>query len=145
MRLTWDLRLTWDWPERERWRLRALDKFGPNGQMQIVTSWAPDGAKYCISSQDWLMWFAAFQNYQSNPWLLHLMGKMLENDPIVDSLIARNPFRGQKPPIRIRARHYKVIWNVWLILFNCENLFSTHSPRSQERRQQRANGGTGSW
>jgi len=56
---------------------------------------------------DWLMWFTAFQNYQSNPWLLHLMGKMLENDPIVDSLISKNPFRGKKPPVRIRARHYK--------------------------------------
>ena len=62
-----------------------------------------------ILFQDWLMWFTAFQNYQSNPWLLHLMGKMLENDPVVDSLIAKNPFRGKEPPVRIRARHYKVI------------------------------------
>ena len=61
------------------------------------------------------MWFTAFQNYQSNPWLLHLMGKMLENDPIVDSLIAKNPFRGQKPPVRIRARHYKVFCQLELL------------------------------
>jgi hypothetical protein len=26
---------------------------------------------------DWLMWFLAFQPYQHNPWLLHLMGKLL--------------------------------------------------------------------
>ena len=57
---------------------------------------------------DWLMWFAAFQNYQQNPWLLHLMGKMLENDPVVDSLLHHNPFRGGRPPTRIRARLYKV-------------------------------------
>ena len=57
---------------------------------------------------DWLMWFAAFQNYQQNPWLLHLMGKMLENDPVVDSLIAHNPFKGKPPPRFIRAKHYKV-------------------------------------
>ena len=23
---------------------------------------------------DWLMWFAAFQDYQHNPWLIHLAG-----------------------------------------------------------------------
>ena len=57
---------------------------------------------------DWLMWFAAFQSYQQNPWLLHLMGKMLENDPVVDSLIAFNPFKGKPPPRFIRAKHYKV-------------------------------------
>ena len=56
---------------------------------------------------DWLMWFAAFQSYQHNPWLLHLMGKMLENDPVVDSLVHYNPFRDQSPPHRIRAKHYK--------------------------------------
>jgi len=56
---------------------------------------------------DWLMWFAAFQQYQQNPWLLHLMGKMLENDPVVDSLIEKNPFKGYKPPKFVRARHYK--------------------------------------
>jgi len=53
------------------------------------------------------MWFAAFQNYQSNPWLVHLAGKMLDNDPIVDSLLAVNPFSGDQPPKFIRAVHYK--------------------------------------
>jgi len=56
---------------------------------------------------DWLMWFAAFQKYQQNPWLVHLMGKMLENDPIVDSLLAENPFKGKQPPKHVRARHFK--------------------------------------
>ena len=32
------------------------------------------------------------------------MGKMLENDPIVDSLLAENPFRGKPPPKHVRAR-----------------------------------------
>lgn len=56
---------------------------------------------------DWQMWFAAFQKYQQNPWLIHLMGKMLENDPIVDSLLARNPFKidkGNRAPRHVRAR-----------------------------------------
>ena len=47
---------------------------------------------------DWLMWFAAFQNYQYNPWLLHFAGKVLAGDPNVNSLIEYNPFK-DKPPM----------------------------------------------
>ena len=43
------MRVTWERPEPEGWRLRALDKLGPDGRTnkrtQIVTPWAPDGAK----------------------------------------------------------------------------------------------------
>ena len=53
------------------------------------------------------MWFAGFQTYQHNPWLVHLAAKMLVNDPIVDSLLLKNPFKGQKPPKFVRARHYQ--------------------------------------
>jgi len=35
------------------------------------------------------------------------MGKMLENDPVVDSLIRKNPFKGRKPPKFVRAKHFK--------------------------------------
>ena len=31
---------------------------------------------------------------------------MLDNDPIVDSLLARNPFQGKKKPMFVRALHY---------------------------------------
>ena len=37
------------------------------------------------------------------------MGKMLENDPIVDSLLAENPFRGKPPPKHVRARLVDVL------------------------------------
>ncbi|XP_062508000.1 lipase maturation factor 1-like isoform X2 [Corticium candelabrum] len=47
---------------------------------------------------DWLMWFAAFQNYQHNPWLVHLAAKFLVGDETVDSLIDYNPFAGGDPP-----------------------------------------------
>ena len=47
---------------------------------------------------DWLMWFAAFQNYQYNPWLLHFAGKLLAGDPTINSLIEYNPFK-DKPPM----------------------------------------------
>ena len=48
------------------------------------------------------------------------MGKMLENDPIVDSLLAENPFKGKQPPKHVRARLVDVIimlmfWGVSII------------------------------
>ncbi|KAI6646711.1 Lipase maturation factor 1 [Oopsacas minuta] len=54
---------------------------------------------------DWLMWFAAFQNYQSNPWFVHLIGKLLSNDSTTRSLLASYPpLQGR--PSYIRAKHY---------------------------------------
>jgi len=55
---------------------------------------------------DWLMWFAAFQNYQYNPWLIHLAAKLLVNDEQATSLIAHNPFVNGTPPTFIRGEHY---------------------------------------
>lgn len=55
---------------------------------------------------DWLMWFAAFQNYQYNPWLIHLAAKLLANDEQATSLIAHNPFMNGTPPTFIRGEHY---------------------------------------
>eukprot|EP00118_Oscarella_pearsei_P018274 m.186611 g.186611 ORF g.186611 m.186611 type:complete len:180 (+) comp39354_c0_seq12:722-1261(+) len=55
---------------------------------------------------DWLMWFAAFQNYQHNPWLIHLAAKFLSGDHSVDALIEKNPFSGGSPPRFVRAEHY---------------------------------------
>lgn len=47
---------------------------------------------------DWLMWFSAFQSYQHNPWLLHLTGKILAGDPVVQSLLVSNyPFTDEPP------------------------------------------------
>ncbi|XP_064630133.1 lipase maturation factor 1-like [Lineus longissimus] len=56
---------------------------------------------------DWLMWFAAFQNYQYNNWLVHLAAKLLVNDPGATSLLENNPFEGKKPPKFIRVEHYR--------------------------------------
>jgi lipase maturation factor len=54
---------------------------------------------------DWQMWFAAMQDARSNPWLLHLIAKLLENDPGALSLVANNPFP-DRPPRYIRAQLY---------------------------------------
>lgn len=56
---------------------------------------------------DWLMWFSAFQDYQNNPWLIHLAAKLLVNDRNASSLISYNPFENGKPPTFIRGMHYK--------------------------------------
>lgn len=56
---------------------------------------------------DWLMWFSAFQNYQRNPWLVHLGVKLLANNEGATSLLAYNPFEGKLPPRYIRAEHYR--------------------------------------
>ncbi|XP_039632482.1 lipase maturation factor 1 isoform X2 [Polypterus senegalus] len=56
---------------------------------------------------DWLMWFAAFQTYEQNEWVIHLAGKLLANDPGALALIEHNPFLGRGPPRWLRGEHFK--------------------------------------
>lgn len=55
---------------------------------------------------DWQMWFAALSNYQSNPWFVNFVVRLLEGSPEVEKLLANNPFPGQ-PPRFIRAGEYE--------------------------------------
>jgi Lipase maturation factor len=55
---------------------------------------------------DWQMWFAAMSTPEEYPWTLHLISKLLRNDPGAVSLFADNPFR-DKPPRFIRAVLYR--------------------------------------
>ncbi len=55
---------------------------------------------------DWQIWFAAFQTPEYNPWLIHMVWKLLHNDPGTLSLIAENPFPNQ-PPKYIMIEHYR--------------------------------------
>jgi len=55
---------------------------------------------------DWQMWFAAMSTPDQYPWTLHLVWKLLHNDPGALSLFAGNPFPG-KPPRYIRAVLYR--------------------------------------
>ena len=54
---------------------------------------------------DWQMWFAALGDYQSNPWFLSLMLRLLQGSPDVLGLLARDPFPGH-PPRFIRAQRF---------------------------------------
>ncbi|XP_010124856.1 PREDICTED: lipase maturation factor 1-like, partial [Chlamydotis macqueenii] len=56
---------------------------------------------------DWLMWFAAFQTYEQNEWIIHLAGKLLAQEEETLSLMATNPFEGRAPPRWVRGEHFK--------------------------------------
>jgi hypothetical protein len=55
---------------------------------------------------DWQMWFAAMATPADYPWTLHLVSKLLHNDPAAISLFAANPF-ASRPPRYIRAVRYR--------------------------------------
>lgn len=58
---------------------------------------------------DWQMWFAALGSYEHNPWLVHLIYKLLKGDsPEVLELLDYDhyPFR-HTPPLSIRAVLYE--------------------------------------
>jgi hypothetical protein len=55
---------------------------------------------------DWQMWFASMSTPGQYPWTLHLVWKLLHNDPSALSLFGGNPFP-EKPPRYIRAVLYR--------------------------------------
>lgn len=54
---------------------------------------------------DWQMWFAAMGKYWHNPWIINLMGKLLQGEPDVLDLLRTNPFQSA-PPKFVRAQLY---------------------------------------
>ncbi|XP_041941369.1 lipase maturation factor 1 [Alosa sapidissima] len=61
---------------------------------------------------DWLMWFAAFQTYEQNEWVIHIAGRLLANDSTVLSLVENNPFEGREKPRWIRGEHFRYKFTV---------------------------------
>lgn len=55
---------------------------------------------------DWQMWFASMSDAREYPWTLHLVWKLLHNDPGTVSLFAANPFP-DGPPRYVRAVFYE--------------------------------------
>lgn len=84
---------------------------------------------------DWQIWFAAMQTPEENPWLMHLIWKLLHNDKGTLSLISQNPFP-DKPPKHIKVDMYlykfarpgsKEVWKreylgVWLPVLSKNSL-----------------------
>jgi lipase maturation factor 1 len=54
---------------------------------------------------DWQLWFASLSNYEQEPWLGHLMFKLLKGTPEVERLFRFDPFAGSAPKF-IRASMY---------------------------------------
>jgi hypothetical protein len=55
---------------------------------------------------DWQMWFAGMGTPNEYPWTIHLVWKLLHNDPLALRLFAGNPFPDH-PPRYVRATWYK--------------------------------------
>jgi Lipase maturation factor len=55
---------------------------------------------------DWQIWFAAMSTPERYPWTVHLVWKLLHNDPGALSLLANDPFPAT-PPRWIRAELYR--------------------------------------
>jgi len=55
---------------------------------------------------DWQIWFAAMSRAEQEPWLLHLVSKLLAGDATVKPLLAVDPFP-DRPPRFIRAERYR--------------------------------------
>lgn len=54
---------------------------------------------------DWQMWFAALGTHSQNPWLVHLIVKILQGSEEVMSLLDKDPFPDGKP-VQLRAQLY---------------------------------------
>jgi hypothetical protein len=54
---------------------------------------------------DWQMWFAALDDPHRLAWFQRFLVKLLQNEPAVTALLAKNPF-ADLPPTYIRAQFY---------------------------------------
>jgi predicted DCC family thiol-disulfide oxidoreductase YuxK/uncharacterized membrane protein YphA (DoxX/SURF4 family) len=55
---------------------------------------------------DWQMWFAALGDVRRNSWMVGLELRLLQNEPAVTALLARNPFANAAPKF-VRAQVYE--------------------------------------
>lgn len=55
---------------------------------------------------DWQMWFAALGRIEHNPWLGGVLQRLLEAEPAVLALFAKDPFHGERPR-QVRAAFFK--------------------------------------
>jgi hypothetical protein len=65
--------------------------------------------RWCAPHQprlDWQMWFAALGGRRQEDWFQNFVVRLLENEPTVTRLLARNPFP-DKPPRYVRAILFK--------------------------------------
>ena len=61
---------------------------------------------------DWQVWFAAMSRVEHQPWLIHLVYKLLRGDAEGTELLEDNPFP-EAPPRWIRIEHYRYRFTDW--------------------------------
>lgn len=61
---------------------------------------------------DWLLWFAALSGPNRHPWTATLAQRLLQGEPAVLGLFARNPFP-DSPPRYVRARLFEYHFTNW--------------------------------
>lgn len=54
---------------------------------------------------DWLIWFSAMDDKLNDPWIVHMVWKLLDGDTTIRGLLAVDPFHG-KPPKWVRIRRF---------------------------------------
>ncbi len=81
---------------------RAVWKDYPYAALPVAVNRRPRQIAPYQPRLDWQMWFAAMSTAREYPWTLHLVWKLLHNDPDALSLLGPNPFPDQ-PPRYIRA------------------------------------------
>lgn len=85
---------------------RAVWKAYPYVALPVALDHRPPQVAPYQPRLDWQMWFASMSSPDEYPWTLHLVWKLLHNDPGALSLFAGNPFPG-RPPRYIRAVLYR--------------------------------------
>jgi len=77
---------------------------------------------------DWQMWFAALEDPRRLLWFQRFLERLLENEPTVTALLAKNPF-ADKPPLYVRAQFYEYnfagreVPNAWWVRRSLELYF----------------------
>ncbi|MEA2691820.1 MAG: hypothetical protein QOJ16_1207 [Acidobacteriota bacterium] len=57
---------------------------------------------------EWNLWFASLGSWRDAPWVVAAEARLLEGEPAVLALFARDPFQGEKP-LAVRT----VLWQYW--------------------------------
>jgi hypothetical protein len=58
---------------------------------------------------DWLIWFAAMHERPRDAWVLHLVWKLLDGDRTIRTLLAADPFGGERPTwVRVQRYRYRL-------------------------------------
>ena len=101
----------------ENWKTYEF-KYKPGDTKQYPIQVAPHQPRI-----DWQMWFASLSDFQSNPWFLNLMIRLVKNEKDVTSLIKYNPFEN-KPPAYLRAMFYQYTFTTKKEFQNTKNYWN---------------------